>query len=51
VKRVPGKLLKKIPAAEVKPISGKTVMRFMEAVKTMPKDPVAVKRKFDDVSS
>lgn len=48
VKRVPGKLLKKIPAAEVKPISGKTVMRFMEAVKTMPKDPVAVKRKFDD---
>lgn len=48
VKRVLGKLLKKIPTAEVNPVPGKTVMRFMEAVKTMPKDPVAVKRKFDD---
>jgi long-chain acyl-CoA synthetase len=48
VKRVLGKLLKKIPTAEVKPIAGKTVLRFMEIMKEMPKDPVAVRRSFDD---
>lgn len=48
VKRVLGKLLKKIPTAEVKPVPGKTVLRFMEALKGMPKDRVAVKRTFDD---
>ncbi|MEN6472884.1 MAG: AMP-binding protein [Syntrophaceae bacterium] len=32
-----GKLLKKIPQAEVKPISGVTVERFMDAIKAMPK--------------
>ena len=48
VKRVLGKLLKKIPTAEVKPLSGKTVLRFTDIIKKMPKDPVAVKRAFDD---
>ena len=48
VKRVLGKLLKKIPTAEVKPIPGKTVMRFTDIIKTMPKNSVAVKRGFDD---
>ena len=48
VTRVLGKLLKKIPPAEVKPIAGKTVLRFMEIMKEMPKDPVAVRRSFDD---
>ena len=48
VKRVLGKLLKKIPTAEVKPIAGKTVLRFMEIMKEMPKDPVAVRGSFDD---
>ena len=48
VKRVLGKLLKKIPTAEVKPIPGKTVLRFTDIIKTMPKNPVAVKRGFDD---
>lgn len=48
VKRVLGKLLKKIPTGEVTPLRGKTVLRFMDIVKKMPTDPVAVKRKFDD---
>jgi len=48
VKRVLGKLLKKIPTAEVKPLSGKTVLRFTDITKKMPKDPVLVKRGFDD---
>ena len=48
VKRVLGKLLKKIPTAEVKPLSGKTVLRFTDITKKMPKDPVSVKRGFDD---
>ena len=48
VKRVLGKLLKKIPTAEVKPLPGKTVLRFTDIIKKMPKDPVAVKRGFDD---
>lgn len=48
VKRVLGKLLKKIPTAEVKPISGKTVVRFMDAIKGMPADRVDVRRGLDD---
>jgi long-chain acyl-CoA synthetase len=48
IKRVLGKLLKKIPTAEVKPIAGKTVLRFTDIIKTMPKNSVAVKRGFDD---
>ncbi len=48
VKRVLGKLLKKIPTAEVKPLKGKTVKRFMEVLQGMPSDPVLVKREMDD---
>lgn len=48
VKRVLGKLLKKIPTAEVKPLPGKTVVRFMEAIKGMPTGRVEVKRNFED---
>ena len=48
IKRVLGKLLKKIPMAEVKPIPGKTVDRFTDIMKKMPRDLVAVKRGFDD---
>ncbi|HSV95606.1 MAG TPA: AMP-binding protein [Spirochaetota bacterium] len=49
VKRVLGKLLKKIPTAEVGPIQGKKVVRFMDVMKESPADPVAVKRGFDDM--
>ena len=48
VKRVLGKLLKKIPTAEVKPLAGKTVIRFMDAIKGMPAERVGVKRNIDD---
>jgi long-chain acyl-CoA synthetase len=48
IKRVLGKLLKKIPTAEVTPLAGKTVVRFMEALKGMPEAPVEVKRTMDD---
>jgi long-chain acyl-CoA synthetase len=48
VKRFLGKLLKKIPTAEVTPLAGKQVKRFMEVVNAMPASPVAVKRGFDD---
>jgi len=48
VKRVLGKLLKKIPTAEVKPLPGKNIIRFMDAIKGMPTDRVEVKRKLDD---
>ncbi len=48
VKRVLGKLLKKIPTGEVKPLPGKTVLRFTDIIKKMPKHSVAVKRGFDD---
>ncbi|MCL6567507.1 MAG: AMP-binding protein, partial [Meiothermus silvanus] len=54
-----GKLLKKvkkleeklsaIPSAEVKPLPGKTVIRFMDAIKGMPADRVEVKRSMDDL--
>jgi long-chain acyl-CoA synthetase len=48
VKRVLGKLLKKIPTAPVTPLAGKQVKRFMEVINAMPAAPVAVKRQFDD---
>lgn len=48
-KKVIGKMLKKIPTGEVKPLAGKNVVRFMDAIKTMPKDPVMVKRTMDDL--
>jgi acyl-CoA synthetase (AMP-forming)/AMP-acid ligase II len=49
MKRVLGKLLKKIPTGEVKPLSGKTVAKFMDVIRGMPKDRVAVKRSMDDI--
>jgi long-chain acyl-CoA synthetase len=48
VKRVLGKLLKKIPTGPVMPLAGKQVKRFMEVINAMPASPVAVKRNFDD---
>ncbi|HOG07361.1 MAG: AMP-binding protein [Syntrophales bacterium] len=48
VKRVLGKLLKKIPTAPIRPLPGKTVLKFMEAIRGMPTDRVAVKRTMDD---
>jgi acyl-CoA synthetase (AMP-forming)/AMP-acid ligase II len=49
MKRVLGKLLKKIPTGEVKPLSGKTVTKFMDVIREMPKDRVAVKRSMNDI--
>jgi acyl-CoA synthetase (AMP-forming)/AMP-acid ligase II len=49
VKAFLGKLLKKIPQAEVKPIAGIKVERFTDAVKGMPKDEVCVRKGMDDV--
>jgi len=48
VKRVLGKLLKKIPTGEIRPLPGKDVLKFMDAMKGMPKDHVAVKRTIND---
>ena len=49
MKRVLGKLLKKIPTGEVKPLSGKTVTKFMDVIREMPKDGVDVKRNMNDI--
>jgi long-chain acyl-CoA synthetase len=49
VKRVLGKLLKKIPTGDVKPLPGKKVMRFMEVIKGSSPEPVQVKRSYDDM--
>lgn len=49
VKRVLGKLLKKIPTAEVRPIKGKTIICFMDAIKGMPADHIEIKRSMDDM--
>lgn len=49
MKRVLGKLLKKIPTGEVNPLSGKTVAKFMDVIREMPKDRVAVKRSMEDI--
>ncbi|MBN1613041.1 MAG: AMP-binding protein [Deltaproteobacteria bacterium] len=48
IKRVLGKALKKIPTAPISDIPGKKVIRFLDAIKGMPKDRVEVKRKMDD---
>lgn len=49
IKRVLGKLLKKIPTAPVNPVSGKTIKRFMDIMKESPANPLQVKRGFDDM--
>ncbi|HMB19507.1 MAG TPA: AMP-binding protein, partial [Spirochaetota bacterium] len=49
VKRVLGKLLKKIPTAEIQPVPGKETIRFMEVIKNSPEEAVSVKRTFDDL--
>jgi long-chain acyl-CoA synthetase len=49
IKRVLGKLLKKIPTAAVTPIPGKKVTLFLEAINGSKADPVRVKRLFDDM--
>jgi long-chain acyl-CoA synthetase len=48
IKRFLGKLLKKIPTAEVKPLPGKNVKRFMDVMNESKPDPVQVKRGIDD---
>lgn len=47
VKRVLGKLLKKIPTGEVNPISGIEVVRYMDMLKDMPGDRVEEKVSID----
>ncbi len=49
IKRVLGTLLKKIPTAEVTPLEGKSVKRFLEVLKEAKADPVRVTRGFDDM--
>jgi long-chain acyl-CoA synthetase len=49
LKRFLGKLLKKIPTAEVNPIPGKNIRRFTEILPTFPKEFVLVKRTMDDM--
>lgn len=48
LKRLLGRLLKKIPTGEIRPLSGKTVIPFMEALKGMSTDRVEVKRAMAD---
>lgn len=48
VKRVLGKLLKKIPTAEVTPLAGKKTLKFMDVIRETPPAPVDVPRGFDD---
>ncbi|NPU83744.1 MAG: AMP-binding protein [Syntrophaceae bacterium] len=48
VKRVLGKLLKKIPTAEVAPLAGKKTVKFMDVVRETPPGPVDVQRGIDD---
>jgi acyl-CoA synthetase (AMP-forming)/AMP-acid ligase II len=48
VKAFLGKLLKKIPTAEVKPIAGVKVERFTDAIKAMPEDAVESKKGMDE---
>ncbi len=43
IKKVLGKLLKKIPTGEISPLPGVKVIRFMDALKDMPGDTVSVK--------
>ncbi len=49
IKRVLGTLLKKIPTAEVTPLEGKSVKRFLEVLNEAKAEPVRVKRGFDDM--
>jgi long-chain acyl-CoA synthetase len=49
LKRFLGKLLKKIPTAEVNPIPGKNIRRFTEILPTFPKEFTPVKRTMDDM--
>ncbi len=49
LKRFLGKLLKKIPTAEVTPIPGKNIRRFTEILPTFSKEFVPVKRTMDDM--
>lgn len=49
IKAFLGKLIKKIPTGEVNPLKGKTIIRFPDAIKDMPKTPVLVKRDFNDM--
>jgi len=48
VKAFLGKLLKKIPQAEVKPIPGVKVKRFLDAIKSMPKADVVSTKGMDE---
>ncbi|HSO66745.1 MAG TPA: AMP-binding protein [Desulfatirhabdiaceae bacterium] len=48
VKRMIGKLLKKIPTGVVSPLAGKTIERFTTILKETPDDPIMVSRNFDD---
>lgn len=49
IKKVLGKLLKKIPTAPITPLKGKTLLTFMEALKGTPTTRVEVKRNMDDM--
>lgn len=49
IKGILGKLLKKIPTAEVKPLQGKTVKRFTELLAQMPKERIEIKRSINDI--
>jgi long-chain acyl-CoA synthetase len=49
LKRFLGKILKKIPSGEVKPLPGKTVIPFMETLKGMPEDRIEVNREMTDM--
>jgi long-chain acyl-CoA synthetase len=49
LKRFLGKLLKKIPTAEVNPIPGKKIHRFTEILPTFSREFVPVKRTMDDM--
>lgn len=49
LKRFLGKLLKKIPTAEVKPIPGKMIHHFAETLPAFSKEFVPVKRTMDDM--
>jgi acyl-CoA synthetase (AMP-forming)/AMP-acid ligase II len=48
IKRVLGKLLKKIPTADVAPLAGKETLGFMDVIRETPAGPVNVPRGFDD---
>jgi long-chain acyl-CoA synthetase len=43
VKKILGRLLKKIPTGEISPLQGIKVIRFKDALKSMPEDTVSVK--------